>query len=285
MTHVLIPFIASNRVRFVVPTYVVLAFSASLFAAEDEPTPKMSQSVIAATKHAATLEMALAEPKAGELLKLSERALLTFGDAARDHEAGTLWVWSSGGRPVAMMELFRATGDDKLWLHALTMTSPKLVRMKANSGAMWSPKKSDFAPKALPGELGVGDKPAMRLRQMKDLARRFTAHEFWDPNNSRFELRLLTQPVHRYVDVENNVLDGAVFVFAHGTNPEVLMLLEAVGADAATAQWQYSFARSGSAEMHVELDGKQVWLRERPPGITGTPNDSYWLFSARRDEE
>ena len=275
----------TNRLPLALRTFVVWSLAMSSFAADDEPAPKASPPVIAATKHAATLEMALAEPKSGELLKLSERALLTFGDAARDHEAGTLWAWSSGGRPVAMMELFRATGDDKLWLHALTMTSPKLVRMKAKSGAVWSPRKSDFEPKALPGELGVGDKPARRLRQMKDLARRFTAHEFWDPNNSRFELRLLAQPVLRYADPANNVVDGAVFVFAHGTNPEVLMLLEAVGADAATAKWQYSFARSGSAEMHVELDGQEVWLRERPPGITGTPVDSYWLFSARRDEE
>ena len=102
---------------------------------------------------------------------------------------------------------------------------------------------------------------------------------------ARFELRLLAQPVLRYADSTNPVLDGAVFVFAHGTNPEVLLLIEAIGDDAATAKWHYSFARSGSAEMHVELDGKQVWFRERTPGITGTPNDSYWLFSAKRDEE
>ncbi len=49
------------------------------------------------------------------------------------------------------------------------------------------------------------------------------------------------------------------------------MLLEAVGADAASEQWQSAFARTGSAAMYVELEGKQVWLRDQTRGIAETP--------------
>ena len=66
-------------------------------------------------------------------------------------------------------------------------------------------------------------KEAARLRQIKEIARRFTAHEFWDPENSRFELRLLVQPVHRYRDAAGEIQDGAMFVLAHGTNPEAML--------------------------------------------------------------
>ena len=254
-------------------------------AADDEPTAKVSQSVAAAAKHAATLDMTLAEPKVGESLKLSERALLTFGDPARDNEAGTLWTWSSGGRPIAIAELYRHTGDERTWIHAMSLTSPKLTRMTAKSGARWTPKRSDFEPQLLPGDASVSDKPAQRLRQMKDHVRRFSAHQFWDPQNSRFELRMLPQPVWRYSDADSKVLDGAVFIFAHGTNPEIVLFMEAIGTDADTAKWHFAFARSGSAEFHVELDNREVWSRERALNVTGTPNDSYWLFSAKRDEE
>jgi hypothetical protein len=111
---------------------------------------------------------------------------------------------------------------------------------------------------------------------MKEIARRFTAHEFWDPDNSRFELRLLVQPVHRYRDERLGILDGAAFVLAHGTNPEAILLVEAHRAQ--PTQWRYSLARLGSAELHAELDGREVWKRERTPGVVGSPTDPYWLF-------
>jgi hypothetical protein len=28
--------------------------------------------------------------------------------------------------------------------------------------------------------------------------------------------------------------------------------------------------------LHVNLDGKEVWQRDRTPGIVGRPNDYYW---------
>jgi hypothetical protein len=107
--------------------------------------------------------------------------------------------------------------------------------------------------------------------------RRFAAHQFWDPNNTRSELRLLVQPVHRYQDDDALVLDGAVFVLAHGTNPEVLLQIEAVSVKGGPL-WKYSLVRLGSAEMHVELDGREVWTVPRTPGVVGRPDDPYWLF-------
>lgn len=263
--------------------FALITFVALLAVADDEPSPKVSPAVIAATKHAGTLEVELVETNKTATLKLAERPFLTFGDPARGNEAGTLWAWSTGGRPIAMMELYRASGDDQPWIHALTMTSPQLLRLTNKAGVSWTPKMSDFEPRELSGD--VGDKPVLRLRQMKEHARRFAAHEFWDPNNSRFELRMLAQPVHRYADAANKLIDGAVFVFAHGTNPEVLLFIEAVGKDAATAKWQFACARLGSAELHVEMDNREVWHRDRTPGVVGTPNDPYWLLIGQRNEE
>jgi hypothetical protein len=112
---------------------------------------------------------------------------------------------------------------------------------------------------------------------MKALARRFSTHEFWDPNNSRYELRLLVSPLHRYED--EDVADGAVFGFVHGTNPEVLLLLETLKPKPGSkAGWRYTFTRLGSAEMHAELDGKEVWTVPRAVGVVGAPIDPYWMF-------
>ena len=74
------------------------------------------------------------------------------------------------------------------------------------------------------------------------------------------------------------MLDGAAFVLAHGTNPEVIQLIEARGGSGRATEWRYSLARMGSAEFHVELDGAEVWSRPRTPGVVGFPTDPYWLF-------
>jgi hypothetical protein len=58
----------------------------------------------------------------------------------------------------------------------------------------------------------------------------------------------------------------------------VLVLIEALGDSLAASRWHYSLARLGSAELHVAIDGKEVWARGRTPGVVGRPVDPYWLF-------
>jgi len=212
-------------------------------------------------------------------IEMLPNPLLLYGDAARNNEAGTLWAWGKSGRPVAFLELYRNVGDGQPWAHALTLTSPELIQLDTPTGHRWTPKKSHFVLQDVPDSRDVGGQPAMRLRQMKEISRRFEAHEFWDPNNSRFELRLLVQPVLRYQDEPAKLIDAAVFVLAHGTNPKVLVQIEAHAAEK-SSRWKYSLVRLGSAEFHVLLDGKEVWTDPRTPGIVGQTIDPYWLFLA-----
>ena len=53
-----------------------------------------------------------------------------------------------------------------------------------------------------------------------------------------------------------------------GTDPEVVMLLEAVGPEN-QAVWQYAFARATSGGLEVRLDGKAVWTAEKSPANRG----------------
>ena len=215
---------------------------------------------------------------AGQVVELVEQPLLIFGDAARLHENGTLWAFGKSGRPVAIIELFQGRGQE-YWSHSVTLTSQTHgVVMQTPDGGRWTPQKSQIEPAPIPGSPAPAATDAARLRQMKDLARRFSAHEFWDPNNSRFELRLLVQPVHRYSDAPAGLHDGTAYILAHGTNPEIVLLIEALGEKLESSRWHFSLARSGSAELHVEFDGKEVWKQDRTPGIFGQPTDPYWMF-------
>jgi hypothetical protein len=219
-----------------------------------------------------------------DVAKLIDRPLLTFGDSARTNENGTLWAFGTAGRPAAFLELYQPK-DHSNWVHAVTLTARQPVVMATSVNARWSPETLQIEPTPMADAPAPRAKESARTRQIKELARRFSAHEFWDPDNSRFELRLLVRPVHRYRDTNAGLHDGAAFVLAHGTNPEVVLLIEALGEKLETARWHYSLVRLGSAELHVALDGKEVWKRDRTPGVVGKSTDPYWLFSSPVEAE
>ncbi|MCI0361340.1 MAG: hypothetical protein L0211_22890 [Planctomycetaceae bacterium] len=262
---------------------VLLLVATALRAQEpaDPPTEKDRETRLKqAEAHVGALDLRLAE--GGDEVARIDKPLLVFGDSTRNNGDGTVWAWGREGRPLAVIETYRNTAEGGPRASALTLTSTDKVVLKAPFFVQeWRPAKTQIVPTVLPGADAPSDREAVRLRQLKEQARRFTAHEFWDPDNSRFELRLLVQPVHRYRDEKAKLWDGAIFVLAHGTNPEVLVLIEALGESLERSRWHYSLARLGSAELHVEIDGQEVWKQDRAPNVVGRPTDPYWLFMTR----
>jgi hypothetical protein len=238
---------------------------------KEDPKEAAEKKAAAALKTIQLLEVrpALKDEKVARI----ERPLLTFGDPARKNDSGTLWAWGEKGRPLAFVELYR--GEDARWVHACTLTSSERVVMTTSADS-WTPEKTQIEFAAIPGAPTPADKETQRLRQIKDLARRFTAHENWQ--GERHELRLLVQPVLRYSDGKQQIHDGAAFVIAHGTNPEILLFIEAQGKTLETSTWQFGATRCGSAEMHLAIDDKEVWTIEPAPGVVGRSRDAYWLF-------
>ena len=100
---------------------------------------------------------------------------------------------------------------------------------------------------------------AERLRQMKALAGKFSA-TYTNPSGTQpLDLRLLVQPVFRFeAGADPRGPDGAVFVFANGTNPMAVLLLETrqVGE---SRKWHYAFARTASGAVAARYDEKEVF--------------------------
>ncbi len=75
------------------------------------------------------------------------------------------------------------------------------------------------------------------------------------------------------------LFDGAVFAFANGTNPEVLLILEVHRpATDKAAEWTYAFGQMTGGEVYANLDDREVWTRGEadPPAV----RDAYingWL--------
>jgi hypothetical protein len=188
--------------------------------------------------------------------------VLRYVDSTRQIHESTLWIWASEGRPVAVVaiEYYNDPPRGARWLYEIASLSTDRIAVQRGSETNWTAKEAGLRLEAITGAAPPADKPARRLTQMKDLLRRFSAHEH-EGSEGRLELRPLASPLYRYEDAAQNVVDGAIFAFASGTNPEVLMVLEAHGGTEGPAVWKFAPAQMTGAAVVVELDGKEVWRR------------------------
>jgi hypothetical protein len=240
--------------------------------ADDNPSPA-DPALEEADRRSAAIRLRIENGTSGAIVDRVAQPALRFEDPTRANDQGTLWVWGLSGRPVAVLELYRNTSRD--WIYVLNRLTGGPLTARRGDALWWEPREATVRFSALTDAAAPAGSPTQRLVQMRALARRFSAHEFWDPDNSRYELRLLPQPLHRYHDSGKNVRDGALFAFANGTNPEVLLLLEACEGPGESG-WQFGAARMGHAEIHLLLDGHETW---RAPRVDpSSSREPYWLY-------
>lgn len=190
---------------------------------------------------------------------------------------GTVWIWGRGGRAVALLTISAERGELKgpsNWAFELTSLSPQKLTVSSQDGWSWTPQAAGLKYAAVPDAPPPADLERTRLRQMKDIARRFNANGVAD--GRRFELRVLPTPIHRYSDEQAGIVDGALFFIADGTNPEVLLAIEAMAREDARPQWTYAINRVSAAELHARLDGKEIWTAPRV--VKASIRSPYYLF-------
>ncbi|MBW3542299.1 MAG: hypothetical protein KY476_18685 [Planctomycetes bacterium] len=187
-------------------------------------------------------------------------AVLRWDNQTRGSQTGltALFVPHKGGRPEAVVCAYPWEGR---LTHEFSSLSRRRFSATLHGEAFWAPERAglDFA------KIPDADPPAAsavaRLRQMKSHAERFEATLLgWRADRTdRQELRRLPRPLYRYDKAGGDVVDGAVFAFVMGTDPEVLLLIEAVRADDDKLRWEYAFVRRTSGYLAGRLDGETVW--------------------------
>ncbi|MDP1798552.1 MAG: hypothetical protein Q8K78_13755 [Planctomycetaceae bacterium] len=183
------------------------------------------------------------------------KPLFRYSDPARGSIAASVWKLGGEGRPKALlaMELHRSMYQRPcvMYEYMSLTTTPFSVKAKAID---WSPESTLFEFKPIKDMRAPEKTAARRLIQMRELAHRFAASEV--ANKEHCELRLLPQPIDRYKPFNRDLADGAIFLFAFGTNPEVVLILETDGTD-----WTYSAGRmTGAQSVELTLDGKTAWV-------------------------
>src|SRR5262245_55717583 len=198
--------------------------------------------------------------------------IFSYAEPTRETgDVGTVWVWGTRGRPVALLTQSKANGRPVWGFELVALAEGVSVVM--HDGWRWSPK-SALKTKPFADAPPPADSDVRRLSQMKSLVERFSLSERY--NDESFELRLLPRPVYRYQDEDNGLIDGALFNFAHGTNPEVLALIEC-RKESSGPVWSYGFLPLAGAGVTAKLKGKPVWSKEPTRESRAQEMYSTWL--------
>jgi hypothetical protein len=211
------------------------------------------------------------EPEGSELkskaaLAVSSKPLLRYSDPTRGGVQiastvlldGGVWRLGAEGRPTALVtiEIYQEPkGSRVLAYEFVTLTDTKFSLKHKTEKIRWDAKTSALDLKELPDAPKPAATAGERLVQLRQLVRRFAVTERYD--NESIDCRLLAQPIDRYQSAAEKIIDGAIFAFANGTNPEVGVVFESDG-----ERWRYGTLRLTGAEASVTLDGRQVTFYE-----------------------
>ena len=211
-------------------------------------------------------------------LKLAPEPLHRFTDPTRQKSDGVVWVWRLSGRPGALLVI---EPEPKIW--SFEFVSLSTGRVAANNGTVrWEPTTAGVEFHEVPGAVAPAEGPVERLRQIREITNRFSAREFWHVTGTNYPLRLLPHPIDRYSDAAGGVLDGAFFIFANATNPEVILLIEARRHGKGVSKWHYAAATLTTAAPTLLLDRKVVWSSSSKFGYLA--GDPYFFGRWTRDQ-
>lgn len=201
-------------------------------------------------------------------LTMLPQAVFRHSQPVRGDDIGAVYLWvDAENRPAVIGTTFAYTEkEDRRWVvhefHSLAST-PLHVTWRGQ--VPWEPAGPGLTWKAVPDARSAASDPATRQRQARDIARRFTATSV-DHKDSPWELRLLAKPIHQFdVEKPDTVSGGALFVFCQGTDPELILAVEAQKDDDKYV-WKYAAASFTDYALKLRLDDKEVWTCEKYSG-------------------
>ncbi len=267
--------------------FLMCAACASLAAAQEdakEDAQVRADRLKNMKQQAAAYQLVLAGGKAE--LTLHIEPVLRFSNPVSGVPDGIVAMWKDGLRPAVFAQVFQT--KDGLWVHECQSIAAAGLTMKKGDTLFWEPKEAAEGFRPLDDADPPAASQARRFAQMKSLAGEFAAADDFKINTSdveptRHTLRLLTTPIYRYADESEGILDGAVFAFVHGTDPEVFLVLESRTDKDGKATWHYNLAPMTCWAVTVSRDGKEIWsLPERLNKSKPTDGYHVWLHRPLR---
>jgi hypothetical protein len=237
---------------------IVLIITALLLTADPAastaaPTDKSRQEEVAqiAPAKAKRLTLRVGDKDPVEA-KLHAEPLLRWSNPTAGSVYGEVFLWTADRRPAAIASIYRWYDPYKDSSVEFVSIAERGVAATEEGVTHWQTKIPGLHFADLPSARAPAQSGRARLGQMRSLAREFST-ELTDKRSGDVvvrKLRLLDQPVYRYDNSDESVLDGGLFAFVEGTDPEAWLLLEAVAGEGGR-RWRFALARMNIDELRV----------------------------------
>jgi hypothetical protein len=192
--------------------------------------------------------------------RLQPEPILRFNNPVGATQDGAIFFWlGEADRPEVAVQVYLRRNDGR-WVQDFSSlsTAPLIAEARGTAEPPWTPTKGGVTFQPVPGAPKPAETAEQRLRQMRALAQEFAAQDHFQIQSWQ-ELRLLSRPLARYGKPGTSVLDGALFAFVLGTDPEAYLMIEARTAGGKGPEWHFGFAPMSTYELKGLHKGKQVW--------------------------
>ena len=201
-------------------------------------------------------------------ITLVEEPVLRWGNSIRGGANGGTFLWTAKGVPVATCCIWWS--DPRTICLAFGSLTEKPILAKKRDRTIWHSTKPGLEHRDVPDAPAPARSAATRLTQLRNIAREFRAVLVYGDQGTE-DLRLLPQPLYRYSGDDATIKDGAVFAFATGTDPELILQIEAVAGDDDALRWRYAATRRTSGVLRRSHKDRVVWTCSTTEGAFGEP--------------
>ena len=218
--------------------------------------------------------------------KLVPHPVFRYSDEQRLIPDATLWVWTVDGHPAAFQKVEGNNYGGGQWTICFASLSEDLVKVTWPGGREFQAQKPGVAFKPIPSGETPSDEPRTRTRQMKVLKDRFSGRLGPGANEGGgAETRFMTKPIFEYTEPDSKLARGAIFgMSATGTNPDLLLMIEARRDGEGKLRWEYACARMTAEPLVVRLDKAEVWSESNSGPNNIAPGNWIYFFLPRSFE-
>jgi hypothetical protein len=193
-------------------------------------TPEVDKQLEFMKEEAASYRLSKQGDRAAPLTLREEPAFRLGKQSADDMEEGAIFLWlDEDGRPGASLQIFLVKNSiwpNGAWLHEFNSLSVDSLSGTQRMQPSWSPNRPGVEYHRLDDVPKPAATPMLRGRQMRAIVRDIHVSDYFK-DESWSDLRLLPTPLARYGKEGAAVIDGALFAFVTGTDPEACVFVEA----------------------------------------------------------
>jgi hypothetical protein len=250
--------------------------------------PATSENIEAAFKvslaAAADYEFRVGKDEHEKPLDLVRESRLKWSNPAASDIQGNVFVWTRDSRPLVVGCFMKWFSPRSVMQHEFHSLMEEPLKARFHGEPVWATDEAGLKFEDVPGAPAPAAGEAQRLLQLRKLAREFSVTAKYRNAPDDTELRLLPQPIHGYAAPKQGVVSGGLFAFVRGTDPELWLLVEARGKDAASARWQFAAARmTNMAELRLRHQDQPVWEAGLLPWkeVSGSHEHPYTAFELK----